>query len=126
MYNESSITKEESFKARALQILNLRYIIRSDLESAYKRKTFEQHPDMHPEIKTNPTKVKEYENKTKVITQAYELLINTLENKQLDFGKYILLEDTNLLQSLLPKGIKPIPLGKTAQEIWIEKWGNMV
>jgi hypothetical protein len=78
------VTREDSLKERALQILNLRYPIESDIKSSYKRRIFEYHPDMHPETKDNPNKVAEYENRIKVINQSYELLRDILCGVQID------------------------------------------
>jgi len=42
------VTREDSLKERALEILNLRYPIESDIKSSYKKRIFENHPDRHP------------------------------------------------------------------------------
>ena len=117
---------EESLKERALQILNLRYLLESDIKSSYKRRVLEYHPDRHPETKDNPDKLVEYENRIKVINQSYELLLDVLGGLQIDRSEYCLLEDTALVQSLLPENVKPIPLGKTKQELWVEKYGDLI
>jgi hypothetical protein len=116
------ITREDSLKERALQILNLRYPIESDIKSSYKRRTFEYHPDRHPEAKGNSDKLLEHEKKIKVINQAYELLLDVLHGIQINISKYSLLEDTGLVQSILPESVKPTPLGKTALELWTENY----
>jgi hypothetical protein len=120
------VAREDSLKERALQILNLRYPIESDIKSSYKRRIFEHHPDRHPETKDNPNKVAGYENRIKVINQSYELLRDILCGVQIDRSKYCLLEDTALVQSKLPANMKIIQLGKTEQELWIKKYGNMM
>jgi hypothetical protein len=74
MSNTPITTREDSLKERALQILNLRYPIEPDIKSSYKSRIFECHPDRHPEAKENSAKLLEYENKIKVINQAYELV----------------------------------------------------
>ena len=125
MSNTSKITREDSLKERALQILNLRYIIESDIKSSYKRRIWEYHPDRHPEAKAR-AKLVEYENIIKVINQAYELLLDVLRGIQINISKYSLLEDNPLVQSILPANIKPVPLGKTAMELWTENYGDML
>jgi hypothetical protein len=119
-------TREDSLKERALQILNLRYTIEPDIKSSYKSRIFECHPDRHPEAKENSATLLEYENKIKVINQAHELLLDVLHGIQINISKYSLLEDTGLLQSLLPENEKPAPLGKTALELWRENYGDML
>ncbi|MBN1358037.1 DnaJ domain-containing protein [Candidatus Bathyarchaeota archaeon] len=126
MSKTSKITREDSLKERALQILNLRYIIESDIKSSYKRRIWEYHPDRHPEAKSNSNKMLEYENKIKVINQSYELLLDILRGIQINMSKYSLLEDTGLVQSILPENVKPSPLGKTAMELWTENYGDML
>ncbi len=119
-------TREDSFRERALQIFNLKYPLESDIKSSYKRRVFEYHPDRHPETIDDPDKLREYEKKIKVINQSYKLLLDSLDGVQIDLNKYCLLEETALVQSLLPENVNPVPLGKTEQELWIEKWGNTV
>ena len=126
MSKTSKITREDSLKERALQILNLRYIIESDIKSSYKRRIWDYHPDKHPEAKRNSNRMLEYENIIKVINQSYELLLDILNGIQIDISKYSLLEDTDLVQSILPENVKPMPLGKTAMELWTENYGDML
>jgi len=120
-----TVTREDSLKERALQILNLKYPLESDIKSSYKRRMLEYHPDRHPETGDNPN-AKEYEKKTKVINQLYELLLDILGGTQIDSSKYCLIDDTALVQSLLPENIKPVPLGKTEQELWMERWSSII
>jgi len=124
MSSKSIVTREDSLKERALQILNIRYPIEDDIKGSYKRRIFEYHPDRHPETKDDPDALKVYENKIMLINQAYELLLDVLSKVQIDLGKYCLLEDVALVQSLLPENIKPAPIAKTEQELWIEKYGD--
>jgi hypothetical protein len=126
MSNTSIVTREDSLKERALQVLNLKYPIEADIKSSFKRRIFEYHPDRHPEAKDNSDRWLEYENKIKVINQSYELLLDVLRNVQIDIVKYSLLEDTGLVQSILPENVTPMPLGKTAKELWIENYGDML
>jgi hypothetical protein len=126
MSNTPKITREDSLKERALQILNLRYVIESDIKTSYRKRIFEYHPDRHPEAKENSDKLLEYENKIKVINQSYELLLDVLHSVQINISKYSLLEDNGLVQSILPEKVKPAPLGKTELEIWTEKYGDML
>ncbi len=120
--NKLPLTREESFKERALQILNLRYLNETDLKASYKRRIFDHHPDRHPETKENTEQFKEYEKKIMVINQAYELLQDVLGKMPIDLAKYCLIEDTTLVKSLLPKEVNPAAIGKTEQELWIEKF----
>ncbi len=117
-------SRVESLKERALQVLNLRYLVRSDVKYSYKKRIVDNHPDKHMETKNCPEKLREYEDKIKVINQAYELLTAVLDGEQVDCSKFSLLEDSGLVQSVLPEGVKPVPLGKTEQELWVEKWGS--
>lgn len=124
MCSSTGNTRVDTLKERALQILNLRYLIKSDIEFSYKKRIFKNHPDRHPETKGSIEKFKAYEDRIKLLNQAYELLIDVLNNQQIDQSKYCLLEDTDSVQLLLPENIKPVPLGKTEQELWVEKWGS--
>ncbi|MCW4019324.1 MAG: J domain-containing protein [Candidatus Bathyarchaeota archaeon] len=112
-------------KERAMQILNLRYLIEVDVRSSYKTHAFENHPDRRPEI-NSASDALVYEQKIKVVNQAYELLIEVLNGVNIDLTKYAMLEDTDLVQSVLPKDVKPAPLGKTDQELWMERYGNLI
>jgi len=120
------VTREDSLKERALEILNLKYPIEDDIKNSYKRRIFESHPDRHPELTDDPDKLREYQERIKVIIQAFELLLAVLNRAKIDPNKYCLLEDTDLIQSLLPENVKPFPLGKTEQEIWMERYGNLI
>lgn len=119
-------TREDSLKTRALQVLNLRYLIEDDIKGSYRRKIVECHPDKHPEHKGDLEKREEYENKMKVINQSYELLLDLLQGIKIDRSKYALLENTDLVQLVLPQEVKPVPLGKTEREIWKERYGNVI
>ena len=79
-----------------------------------------------PKLKITPIKLQNMKNRTKVINQSYELLRDILCGVQIDRSKYCLLEDTALVQSKLPANMKIIQLGKTEQELWIKKYGNMM
>ena len=120
------MTREDSFKLRALQVLNLRYIIESDIKGSYKRRILELHPDRHPESKGDSNKLLEYENKLKAVNQSYDLLMDVIQGIQIKTGKFSLLEDTDLIQSILPESVKPTPLGKTSLELWIETYGDII
>ena len=122
MSSKPIVTREDSLKARALQILNLRYLVEPDIKVSYRRRIFEYHPDKHPGAKDNPDKLEEFQNKIKVINQSCELLLDVLCGVQIDLSKYFLLEDTGLVQSVLPQNVKPVPLGKTELELWKEKF----
>jgi len=124
--NNPSLTREDSLRERALQILNLKYPIELDIRDSYKRRTLEYHPDRHPDTKDNPDKLRECENKMMVVNQSYELLLDALGSQPINLNKYRLLEDTALVQSLLPENVKPVPLGKTEQELWMERYGNII
>lgn len=126
MLNKSIDTRENSLKERALQILNLRYPIESDIKSSYRRRIFEYHPDRHPEDKHNLDKMEDYETRIKVINQSYELLLDLLHGIKIDRSNYFLLEDTDLVQLMLPQNVKPIPLGKTEIELWKERYEDMI
>lgn len=122
MSNNQILTREESLKERALQILNIRYLNEADIKASYRRRIFDYHPDRHPESKDNPEYRKECETKIMAINQAYDLLQEVLHSLPVDFTKYCLLEDTALTQLLLPADVRPAPLGKTEQEIWIDNF----
>lgn len=122
MSNTSMVTREDSIKERALQILNLRYLLEPDIKGSYRRRLFEHHPDKHPEAEDNPGKLGELQNRIKVINQSYGLLLDVLRGSRIDLRKYSLLEDTGLVESVLPQNVKPVPLGKTELELWKEKF----
>ena len=120
------VTREDSLKARALQILNLRYLVEPDIKVSYRRRIFEYHPDKHPEAKNNPDKLEKYQNRMKVINQAHELLLDLLHGIKINLSNYSLLENTGLVRSVLPQNVKPVPLGKTKLELWKDKYENMI
>jgi hypothetical protein len=126
MSNKEIATREDSLKIRALQVLNLRYLIENDIKGSYRRKIVECHPDKHPEHKGDLEKREEYENKMKVINQSYELLLDCLQGTKIDRSKYALLENTEMVQLVLPQKVKPVPLGKTEMEIWKERYENVI
>jgi hypothetical protein len=61
-----------------------------------------------------------------VVNQSYELLLDDLHHQPINLDKYRLLEDTALVQSLLPEKVKPVPLGKTEQELWLDRCRNLI
>jgi len=126
MSSKPIVTREESLKERALQVLNLSYFIESDLKGSYRRKKVECHPDKHLEHKDDLNKREEYENKMKVINQSYELLLDFLHGIKIDRSKYALLENSDMVQLVLPQDVKPVPLGKTEMEIWKERYENVI
>jgi curved DNA-binding protein CbpA len=126
MSGKPMVTREDSLKERALQILNLRYLIEQDIKASYRRRILEYHPDKHPEDKEKPNKREEYKNRMMVINQAYELLLDSLQDIKIDRSKYPILENNSLVQLLLPHNAKPTPLGKTEMEIWKEKYENII
>ena len=126
MSSKRIVTREDSLKERALQILNLRYLIEQDIKASYRRRILEYHPDKHPEDKENPNKREEYQKRTIVINQAHELLLDLLQDIKIDRSKYPLLENTSLVQLVLPQNVKPAPLGKTEMEIWKETYENII
>lgn len=126
MSSKPTDTREDSLKERALQILNLRYLIEEDIKASYRRRILEYHPDKHPEDKENPTKREEYKNIMMVINQANELLLDLLQDIKIDQGKYSLLENTSMVQLVLPQNVKAAPLGKTKMEIWKERYDNII
>lgn len=126
MSSKPIVTREDSLKERALQILNLRYLIEQDIKASYRRRILQYHPDKHPEDKENPNKREEYKNRMMVINQAHELLLDLLQDIKIDRSKYPLLENTSLMQLMLPQNVKPAPLGKTEMEIWKERYENII
>lgn len=124
MSSNQLINRKDSLRERALQVLNLKYPIESDIKDSYRRRTLEYHPDRHPDAKDNLKKANKYKNEMTVINQSYELLMDFIAGQMIDINKYHSLEDTALVQSLLPENVKPAPLKKTEIELWIEKYGN--
>ena len=120
------VTRNESLKERALQILNVRYLIEEDIHASYRRRSLAHHPDRHPEVNENPQKREESTNRIMVINQAYELLLDLLQHRPIDRSKYPLLENTGLVQLVLPPNVQPTPLGKTEMELWKERYGNVI
>jgi hypothetical protein len=126
MSSKPILTREESLKERALQVLNLRHLVENDIKGSYRRKILERHPDKHPEHKGDLDKREEYENKMKVINQSYELLLDLLHGIKIDRSKFALLENSDMVQLVLPQDVKPVPLGKAEMEIWKERYGNVI
>lgn len=112
MSKDKIMSREESLKLRAQQILNLRYPIRQDIENSYRRRANIYHPDK-PEGSTK---------KMQLLNQGHDIL----SDKNPDLETYKMLENTKLVQSLLPVGIKPTPLGKTYIKIWKECYADMI
>jgi curved DNA-binding protein CbpA len=124
MSKKRIVTWNDSLKERAFQILNLRYLIKQDIQASYRKRILTYHPDRHPENNDNPHQREESTNRMMVINQAHELLLDLLQNNTIDRRKYPLLENTSRIQSLLPQNVTPTPLGKTEMEIWKERYGN--
>lgn len=97
--------REDSIIARAKQVLG----VEDDLESNVKRNFISRinkyHPDRHGST---------YMDQTKVLIEAYKVLSGRI--KPLDCK---LLEDDDLVASLLPKEAKPIKLGIKYKE-WVK------
>lgn len=97
--------RNDSIVARARQILGLE----DDQRSNVRRKFFTLIGKYHPDRQGST-----YMDQTKVLIEAYKVLsgrINPLNCR--------LLEDDNLVASLLPKGVKPVELG-IRYEDWIK------
>lgn len=97
--------REDSIIARAKQVLG----VEDDPESNIKKNFFslitKHHPDRHGST---------YIDQTKLLIEAYKVLTGRL--KPLDCK---LLENDELVASLLPEGVKPVKLG-VKYEDWIK------
>jgi len=96
--------KEDSIRIRAEQILGLdSYANEEEIKSAYRRLTLRYHPDRDP-------KDHSLMRKMQLIVQAHDLLLKGMVYDE-NLKQYELLEDDELVRSILPKGDEPEPLG---------------
>lgn len=100
------IFREDSIIARAKQVL----WVEDDLESSVKKKFFSRIFKYHPDKQGSL-----YTEQEKVLIEAYEVLTGKV--KPFDCK---LLEDNDLVASLLPKGEKPVKLG-IKYEDWLKE-----
>ncbi|MGB9659975.1 MAG: DnaJ domain-containing protein [Nitrososphaerales archaeon] len=104
--------KEDSIKRRAEQILGVDSDASEDeIKRAYRRLILRYHPDRNPK---NHNSMK----KMQLIAQAYDLLLKGIVYD--DPKQYELLEDEELIRSILPKGVEPEPLGESYKD-WHRK-----
>lgn len=104
--------KEDSIKRRAEQILGVDSEASEDeIKRAYRRLVLKYHPDRNPEDHNSMKRMQ-------LITQAYDLLLKGIDYD--DPKQYELLEDEELIRSILPKGIEPEPLGESYKD-WHRK-----
>lgn len=103
--------REDSLKKRALQVLRLKPgATRSEIKKSFWKLALRHHPDRTEEGSAG-------DRRMKLLVQAYELLA---ENTHVDPSKYRLLEDDELILSILPKGTGIEPLRPTYEE-WHKK-----
>ncbi|MCP8323784.1 MAG: DnaJ domain-containing protein [Candidatus Methylarchaceae archaeon HK02M2] len=96
--------KEDSIRIRAEQILGLdSYAKEEDIKNAYRKLTLRYHPD-------RDSKDHSLMRKMQLIVQAHDLLLKGMVYDD-NLRQYELLEDDELVRSLLPEGEEPEPLG---------------
>ena len=96
--------KEDSIKIRAKQILGLdSYPSKEEIKMAYRRLVLKYHPDRNLDDHSLVRKMQ-------LLVQAHDLLIEGIIYNE-KIKHYELLEDDELVKSLLPKGVELEPLG---------------
>ncbi|MFH0896878.1 MAG: J domain-containing protein [Candidatus Bathyarchaeota archaeon] len=98
--------REDSIIARAKQVLNVEDYIESNVKKNFYSRIAKYHPDKHGSDTTE---------QAKVLIEAYDVL--TSRAKPLECK---LLEDDDLVASLLPKDMKPVKLG-VRYEDWLKQ-----
>ncbi len=102
--------REDSLQKRALQVLRLKpNATRSEIKKSFWKLALRHHPDRTKEGLAG-------DKIMQLLVQAYELLTETY----VDPSKYKLLEDDELILSILPKGTRIEPLRPTYEE-WHKK-----
>jgi curved DNA-binding protein CbpA len=102
--------REDSLKKRAFQVLRLEPKANvSEIKKQFRKLSLKYHPDR--------TKASAANRKMQLIVQAYELLT---KKTYIDPSKYKILEDDQLIFTVLPKGTKIEPLRPTYEE-WNKK-----
>ncbi len=105
--------KEESIRIRAEQILGLDSDASDEeIKRAYRRIALKYHPD-------RDLKDHSLTRKMQLIVQAYDLLLKGMVYDG-NLKYYKLLEDDELVRSVLPKGVEPEPLGESYKD-WHRK-----
>lgn len=98
--------RDESIIARAKQVLGVKEFSESNLKKNFRSLIAKYHPD---------TGNLQGEEQAEVLIEAYQVLkggIKPLECK--------LLEDDELISSLLPEGVEPIKLGRKYED-WLKE-----
>lgn len=95
--------REESILARAKQVLGIKEFSESSLKKGFHSRITKYHPD------TGDSK---QEEQAKALIEAYKVLRGEIKPSECR-----LLEDDELVSSLLPEGVNPVNLG-----IWYEDW----
>jgi curved DNA-binding protein CbpA len=102
--------KEDSLKRRAFQVLQLEPEAKiSEIKKQFWKLSLKYHPDRTIASAAN--------RRMQLIVQAYELLT---KDTYIDSSKYNLLEDDQLILTVLPKGTRIEPLRPTYEE-WHKK-----
>jgi hypothetical protein len=102
--------REDSLKRRAFQVLQLEPEADiSEIKKQFWKLSLKYHPDRTTASAAN--------RRMQLIVQAYELLT---KDRYMDSSKYKLLEDDQLILTVLPKGVKIEPLRPTYEE-WHKK-----
>jgi len=105
--------KEDSIRIRAEQILGLdSYASEEEIKRAYRRLTLRYHPDRN-------LKDHNLMRKMQLIVQAHDLLLKGIFYND-NLKHYELLEDDELIRSVLPDGAEPEPLGMSYKD-WHRK-----
>lgn len=99
----------ESIKARAKQVLGINDFSESDLKKRFNSLIREYHPDTSESQRNGQT-----EEQAKLVIEAYKVL-----SGKIDPIKCKLLENNELLSSLLPNGVRPVELG-IKYEDWVK------
>ncbi|MGQ9468368.1 MAG: DnaJ domain-containing protein [Nitrososphaerales archaeon] len=105
--------KEDSIRKRAEQILGVDSDASEEkINKAYRRLILKYHPDRNPKDHDSIKKMQ-------LIAQAYDLLLRGMVYDD-NLKRYELLEDDELVRSILPKGVELEPLGESYRD-WHRK-----
>ncbi|MGQ9719402.1 MAG: J domain-containing protein [Nitrososphaerales archaeon] len=101
--------REDSIRRRAEQVLGLTSdASKEDIVKAYRKLALRYHPDRNPKDRDSMKKMQ-------LIAQAHDLLLRGIVYDN-NLKQYELLEDDDLVKSILPEGVEPEPLGQSYRD----------